>query len=53
MKNDEKIILQINHLKKNYHDDKSEITAIEDINLELYEYVKNGLINKNTKIKVK
>ena len=35
MKNDEKIILEIRNLKKNYHDDRSEITAIEDVNLEI------------------
>ena len=35
MKNDEKIILEIKNLKKNYHDDKSEIIAIEDINLKI------------------
>ena len=34
--NKEKIILEISNLRKNYHDDDSEITAIENINLEIY-----------------
>ena len=31
----ENTILKISNLKKNYHDDESEITAIENINLEI------------------
>ena len=30
-------VLSINHLKKSYHDKKSEIKALDDINLDVYE----------------